>query len=372
MVTIVSWLTLKVLKKEDFFLPKNILYPYALLLAWMVISFVNIDSELAYKGIRGFLKWIEYLGFFVIAAEILSQQKMRRKFICIFFLSMTLVTINGFFQLWHGTDFLRQVSLDPGRITRMKSSLGSPNNLAGFYLLSLPLVFHQVKKFFDEKNKFFILHLILFLFFASAFICTFSRSAFVGLVFSISFYLVIKNWRLSILFFIFLLILLGFSATLRSNFITSLNFNDITVNERLYQWQACWKLFKEHPVLGHGINTFYRRLPTLQLASGPYRGYAHNSYLQMAVELGFVGVLLFMAPLITGLKKFLRDRNSNFNDALWVGLLAYLVQAFFDNNFYAMQSAFLFWFFWAFYFRTKAESAIPETPVPYDEEHHKK
>ena len=351
MGTIIGWLILKTRNKEDFFIEKKVLFPYSFLLAWMILSFVNMDSENLYKGVRGFLKWIEYLGFLVIVAEILNNKKVQQKCLWIFFASMLLVTINGFYQLWHGTDFLRHVSLDPGRITRMKSSLGAANNLASFYLLALPLAFYHFKINLDQKNKLFYFYLALFISFFAAFILTFSRAAFLGLVLSTTFYLALKNRRLLIIFFAGLLILLGVSATLRSNFVTSINFNDITIQERLHQWQASWELFKTHPFLGHGVNMFYQKLPPLKLESGLYRGYAHNSYLQMLVEAGSVGLFVFILPLLAGLGKFCRDKKSTLNDALWVGLSAFLIQAFFDNNFYAMQPAFLFWLFLGFYFR---------------------
>ena len=71
-------------------------------------------------------------------------------------------------------------------------------------------------------------------------------------------------------------------------------------------------------------------------------------------EIGLFGLLAFLIPLSFYLGKGLffnqfKTRASSLSNALLVGIAAFLIQAFFDTNFYALQASFLFWIFWGMY-----------------------
>ena len=69
-------------------------------------------------------------------------------------------------------------------------------------------------------------------------------------------------------------------------------------------------------------------------------------------EIGLLGLLTFLTPLVVVLaRKKPRANKENFlgtyEDGLWVGIVAFLIQSFFDTNLYSLQTATLFWIFWA-------------------------
>lgn len=118
-------------------------------------------------------------------------------------------------------------------------------------------------------------------------------------------------------------------------------------------WTNSWKVFMKHPVIGNGLNTFYRHYANVREDEYKYKkgSYAHNCYLQMAAETGIVGLTSFLVLLgvffITSIKR-ISQLGNNFYAALTTGLLAgifaFLVHSSTDTNLYSLNLAALFWF----------------------------
>ena len=108
---------------------------------------------------------------------------------------------------------------------------------------------------------------------------------------------------------------------------------------RLFVYGKIIPLVLDHPLLGTGPGTFI-------YAFTPYRppnlsllwNYAHNDYLQIASEMGFIGLGAFLFLVITALTKGFKalKSTSNFNRAIILGasagILSILVHGFFDGN----------------------------------------
>ena len=349
-VSLLLWLAKKTWQREKlltipFF---NVIYPIFLLV--VCLSLINIPAESLKLGFRGILKWLEYVGLFFLCAEVFQNPVRRKRLLVVFLISMTVTSLNGFYQLWSGTDLLRHRTLDPGRITRMKSSLGAPNTLASFFLFAIPLSYAAGFKNFGKNLKSIIVFLI-FILFCSAFIFTFSRAAFFGLLLSVIFHiLVYRKWKLSLLLVAGTALLLFVFKDLYANYIGSLNLKDITIGERLGFWKTAWGMVQEHPFLGNGVNMYFHKLTSLTPAVDSIRKYAHNSYLQMWGEIGLFGLLAFILPFLYTLcltvqKKMASTENVELLGALSIGVLAFLIQSFFDTNFYGLETSVLFWIF---------------------------
>ncbi|WP_157773303.1 O-antigen ligase family protein [Brachybacterium vulturis] len=63
-------------------------------------------------------------------------------------------------------------------------------------------------------------------------------------------------------------------------------------------WGDALTLWREHPVIGGGPGSFLEHSETAR--SAPHLYAAHSSVLQVAAELGGVGVVLFLAVLVAG------------------------------------------------------------------------
>ncbi len=348
------WLFWQIKKKEPFF-ERNFLNGVYLL--FLIVVFVSLtqcrDGEFLSVGLRGAWKWSKYLALFLMVRNLFKETKAVKLAAHFFLASMALVSLNGLWQMWSGLDLVHGYAVDiPGRLVRMRSSFGSPNDLAAFYLVALPLAFQM---WLNEKH--WSLRSVLLAGLAAVFfmclVLTFSRSAFLALCAALFIFLMGEGRKKVILIcVVFLAIFLGFSGLLRENFVTSLNPKDITVGERLHTWGRSLELIKEKPLLGHGANTYYRELAAHAPAGEEYRGYAHNFILQLWSDVGLAGLGLFLFGLVYGFVKKWPGRQEDlklpeFTAALWVGLLAFILQGLLDTNFFAFQTTHLFWFFWA-------------------------
>jgi len=77
--------------------------------------------------------------------------------------------------------------------------------------------------------------------------------------------------------------------------LTSENF---ALVQRMAIWQAAWEMFLDHPLLGVGLGNFDVVYPRYALPGWPQLpGHAHNYYLNLLAEAGFLGLGAYLALL---------------------------------------------------------------------------
>ncbi len=117
-----------------------------------------------------------------------------------------------------------------------------------------------------------------------------------------------------------------------------------TGGERLFLWRTGLKIFKKNPILGVGLNNFGIHAPEVATQqevedadiqfSGPENlwGFSlHNSHLEVLVELGIVGIILYVQLFYDFWKKNRRVRQKIAeNNQLKINLLS--LRSLFDNN----------------------------------------
>jgi probable O-glycosylation ligase (exosortase A-associated) len=119
--------------------------------------------------------------------------------------------------------------------------------------------------------------------------------------------------------------------------------------QRFQIMQIAWIIAKDHPIMGVGPGMYrevHRRYATqraseFDLAAGEKD--SHSTYLQIASELGFVGLFLFLGMIGSTLTSALREAKRRVTtdlslglaiSALSLGLVAYLVSGFFLSGGY--------------------------------------
>ncbi len=93
-------------------------------------------------------------------------------------------------------------------------------------------------------------------------------------------------------------------------------------------WSAAWTDFVDHPILGTGaggFGTHIFRSGTKVLGSDDGAVYPHNLVLELAAELGAVGLVLGAVLLLVGLKTLLRSREPMIVSLLSIGLITALL-----------------------------------------------
>ncbi|WP_336343262.1 O-antigen ligase family protein [Halalkalicoccus ordinarius] len=86
-------------------------------------------------------------------------------------------------------------------------------------------------------------------------------------------------------------------------------------------WEAGMTVFRQRPMLGHGSGTF---MPAVEpfFAEGEVPIAAHNAFIQLGVELGLVGIAIYIAILVVAAVAIYRQHTRY--RALWVSLFAIL------------------------------------------------
>ena len=107
-----------------------------------------------------------------------------------------------------------------------------------------------------------------------------------------------------------------------------------TFGLRLNLWRAGWQMWLDHPIRGVGIGLFSSNVgPYIWSLEGPrvWRAVAHNSYVQVLTETGFVGFILFVSMVVTALRNFttINIRNNiekyNLRNAWLIALIVMLI-----------------------------------------------
>ncbi len=246
---------------------KSLLWPSIFILILFGSSLLAFDVKQAFLGSYsrqfGFLTYFFFYLWFVL---IVFNVEIDAKLIKIKEVYKTIAISSFFVSLYavlqyFGYDFLRW--LEPAVLTkRAFSTFGQPNFLGLFLTMTIPVTIYLVAK---ERNRYFqYLWGFISLFSLLALIFTYSRSAWLGLLFSalvFLFYLykkkkkVLKNKVFILLSSLLLLIIItSFSqSNIFHRLKSSLNFNNGSVAVRLMYFKASINKIAERPIIGFGL-----------------------------------------------------------------------------------------------------------------------
>ncbi len=184
---------------------------------------------------------------------------------------------------------------------------------------------------------------------ASSIILNFSRGiwlgAFVGCVY------LVARWRPLWLIIIPVLMIVGYLASpnLIRQRIESVRhpMADPSLAIRFQMWRVGWRMIQAHPLVGVGPDnipeTYTLYLPPGETPIVGYREHLHDNFIQLAAERGVPCLLAWLWMMVTFGWQILRVRRQLtangvaarlwVSDAAFAGLLAFLIEGFFEFNF---------------------------------------
>ncbi|MBI3314513.1 MAG: O-antigen ligase family protein [Candidatus Omnitrophica bacterium] len=332
-------------------------------------------------------------GLYVYSAflEVFTDAGSVDNFIFVWFASALITGSSGLFQYFFGHDFLRNTALVGNRVS---SSLRHANDLGAYIVAVCPLLLvlllhwkafcmqsdSNIKGFGDKPSWW--VGVFLFAACVVLVVClglTFSRASWVAFFAAIVLVGLYKRKNIFIVFLIIMGFIMLFTPIMVKTRDVSLIMDDVLVQTqninqtakdhgilskeyiqailnsavrqsgkgRSLYWREALGIIDDYPVFGAGLNTYSRVAPAYKVSWG---GYPHNSYLQIAAELGLVGLGVFLWMLWTLFRGSFRCINRMPVGYLrcvligtLAGLFAYLVQSFFDTTFYSVQLSMLLW-----------------------------
>lgn len=296
------------------------------------------------------------LGYFLVVNLIRTRIWLRR---CTgtFLVSGFGAALYGIYQNFFGLSETKWLDAEmfediKGRVVSM---FENPNMLADYLIMLIPI---GIAVFLCTKSR----HVRAGAFFATAalglcLIYTWSRGAWLGLMIGMLFFLLLWNRRtLTVLFFgCFALPLLPLvmPESIMNRLLSIGNLADSSTSYRVSIWKAAIGMAGDFFTTGIGVGeTAFRQVYPLYSLSGIEAApHSHNLFLQIQIELGIVGLLLFLGVLIL-LAQCCFDYNSTATDretrimsiGCFAGLISALAQGMTDYIWYNYRVFFIFWF----------------------------
>ncbi len=186
----------------------------------------------------------------------------------------------------------------------------------------------------SSDRRYFFLAITLFL----ADILSFSRGGYIGLLVGLASYLFFSRglaWpqisrSVHRAVWIGAAILIVFGPAIGSRFLSSFTLGDASSVARISLWSDAFETLKQYPFFGTGLGNYLSVARPLAASDTPF--YAHNLYLDVAIETGLVGITFFGALLVTTLCRLLSLRGRNALAAgIFGALFLYLSHSIFET-----------------------------------------
>lgn len=293
-----------------------------------------------------FCKWLEYLLFFVVVADVARHPWVIRRSSRVFMYAALGVLVEAVTQERYGNGFFRNHRLD--FFSRMSGPYENPIDLATYLMVVIPILLAYVTT--RRKATRWQLWLLV-----GTLVACLGRTEAVGAWLGLGAGLVVISLmktqvrRAGLVLIGIMLLSAGISLYRQGRLVRFFSVSEVGTVDRWHMWQAAIRMIQDRPILGHGLNTFMANYLDYWVGGQRQPRYAHNCYLQMTAETGVVGLVAFVWLLWLLLSRVVdvlrRDRPKD--QALLVGyaagLVAFALQSGIDTNFYALRQAVLFW-----------------------------
>ncbi|MBT9143840.1 MAG: hypothetical protein DDT29_02253 [Dehalococcoidia bacterium] len=322
---------------------------YLLIAVGATVASVNLSGSLRDLAIYFFA----FVLFFVLINQIENEKELKG-YLNFLLLGAFFVALYGIYQYLVGTPLPAgwvDVEQNPAIRTRVYSVFGNPNVLASYLVLLTPLscaLFLGTKKI-AAKFSYFALTAILCL----TLLLTFSRGGWLGLLVSLLVFALLKDRRMLILI---LIVLLAAVALLPDVFLQRLSTigspRDTSNAYRFRVWQESMGIIEDFPLTGVGLGhkSFMRIYPLYMLDREKSPFHTHNSFLQILVETGIIGLFVFFWLLGSyfkrGIKAIASCRNKELKYLMMASLsvtVGILTQGMGDVIIYLPKIIILFW-----------------------------
>lgn len=338
---------------------ENFKFTYSRINIWVILFiivyfFSAITSLSTMENRNIFMLSVAFILFYFVVINTVNTEKMLKNLIYLFLFSATIASLYGLYQYVYG-DLYSQAWLDKNMFESIKmrvySTFENPNVFGEYLLLVVPI---NLALLFEEKK---ILKKILVFGMlgvnALALILTFSRGCWLGILFAVAILLIIIDRRF-ILLGILALILAPFvlPETIITRFTSIGNMGDTSTSYRVAIWMGTIAMLKDYwfSGIGLGITSFNKVYPIYAYA-GTTAQHSHNLYLQLVVENGIMGLVIFTGIIYNFFKETiisLTKSKKMILAGIVTGMIGFLIQSMTDHTWYNYRIVLIFWMIVAF------------------------
>lgn len=258
------------------------------LLCGLIASLFGISPLHNLNGFRT-MGWM--LIYFLVVNNV-KEEKDSRRLIEVLILATAVSATYGIFQ------YLANCQR-PGPPVRSGGIMGSYMVFGHHLALTLP--FAAALLFIEEGKKKKTIFGVAILIMFGCLIFTFTRGAWLGAAFGLFLMGILKSkrgWYLIPAGILLLItILFAFPKSYFAQRIkTTITLQDGSAQERIYLWKATSQMIKDRPLLGYGWEGFRKVYPkyVLPRAKQPGLVHAHNTFLDICIDCGIIGLGIFI------------------------------------------------------------------------------
>ena len=329
-----------------------------IILFFILISYTTYISYMPVLSLKPTLVYLLFIMFYFILKSVIKTKHELFLIASLLILSSSFVALVGISQKYLGLNLNINSWIDEEMFSdnkiRVFSTLGNPNVLGEYLLLTMPICLGSVCYFKNKLCK--LLASLIFILLSFCMLLTLSRGAWLGLIFALSVFIFMRDKK-----FLWLIIFLAFLSPIFipksfvQRFMSIGNMADTSTSYRVGIWIGALKIIKDFWPIGIGLGTdnFVYVYQKYALASS-YALHSHNFYLQILIDFGISGLFLIFSIIFLFYKSLLVDNKflhddfiKTFKISLCAGVLGYLVQSLTDNTWYNYRIIFLFWFIMA-------------------------
>lgn len=302
------------------------------------ILMVYVVFTMAYTLIVNTVKdrshWTALVILFVAAAVIIALYGIFQNF----FLQSTT-------QSWVDEEMFTEIK------KRVYSTLDNPNVLGEYFILLIPMAFALFLKMYGGLRKSFYAACNFIMF--ACLMYTWSRGAWLGVVLGLVFFLLLKDRRWLVVCVAGLLIMPSVLPAGILERLTSIgNVKDSSTAYRVAVWIGSLRMLKDYWFCGIGLgpDAFLEIYPQYALGGAGFALHSHNFYLQWMVDMGFVGLFVYLGIIVTGFKQIASvvEKNTLIKNILLAmsgALLGYLLHGMAENLWYNYRMILVFWIY---------------------------
>lgn len=310
----------------------------------LAVAASALVTDHPYESFRGVLKVARQCLLCIAAAWVLSDRARASRFMGLWMGVAALTAIDALIQGTTGWEPLRGRAMTPffGETLRWTGPYRHANDFSAFLTIAIfPFIGLAFERNTDLKNR--VAGAAGLILCAVCLYHAYSRGAWLAVAVGLIVLAILRRDRVMGALIVGGLVWVVFlSPELAQQRVRAL-FDPAsgTVRERRLLWAEAAAMIAERPLLGWGVNTYAKNEPLFKPkgSAAPDHQYAHNGYLQMAAEVGLIGLAAFAAAFGCGLSLSLRrlihappSIERTLGLALVAGIISFLTHSATDTN----------------------------------------
>lgn len=323
------WLMEFIVKRNFKFKRTALDLPVLFLLVWGLLSTIfSVDIKYSFKEYRTDM----LIGFLLLYSSINNiEKKMVEKIIDALAIGAAVVSIYGILEYIGITGYIKLAG-------RADSVAPDSIYLSTYLILVLPLVLY---KFHTATTKMRVLYAGLILLLIGILGLNFSRAAWIVGFIELVLWGIFLDRRMLIFLLVILIVgIIGLNMTSGHRFSEKSimqNYRDTDV-PRIKLWEFGIIHLKDRPILGFGYGraNFVRTYPELLKEDGHFF-HAHNTFINIGLELGIPGLIALLWLFWAILKSLWKDWKDKMNEkrflsfAILISVVGFLIRVQFDH-----------------------------------------